>query len=232
MRTLLLWLVLCTVAYAQPTAKIVGPSEAPAGEMVVLSSTGSVGDNLIWVKPDTLQSLQVGCSLLDQQIVFATTKAGAYEFWLIVADKDAKISYARHTVVVGANPQLPPDEPDKPTDPQPPTDPARWSQLQTISRTGADRVDDATTRAKLKASIAAGILELESRCATGNCPTLSEAKKFILTRIESVLLTRTGQSALVDWTAWRKSNQVELDRLGLVDLNDYLAAAKAIGSGL
>lgn len=231
MRSILLWLVLCAVAYAQPSAKIVGPTEAPAGEMVVLSSTGSTGDNLIWVKPDTLQSLQVGCSLLDQQIVFATTKAGSYEFWLIVADKDAKISYARHTVVVGTNPQLP-DEPDKPDDPQPPADPAKWSQLVTISKAGADRINDQPTRTKLKASIAAGILEMESKCAAGDCPTLTEAKKYILTIIEHTLLSRVGQSAMVDWTQWRKGNQAELDRLGLVDLKDYLAAVKAIGSGL
>ena len=32
--------------FAQPAAKIVGPTQAPAGELVVLSSTGSTGDNL------------------------------------------------------------------------------------------------------------------------------------------------------------------------------------------
>jgi len=37
---------------------------------------------------------------------------------------------------------------------------------------------------------------------------------------------------LIDWTPWRKANQNELDRLGLVDVKDYLMAVRAIGSGL
>ena len=217
--------------FAQPAAKIVGPTEAPAGELVVLSSTGSTGDNLKWVKPEGLQTLQVGCSLLDTQVVFATTKPGAYKFMLIVADKEARIDFIEHTVTIGGSVKPPPVDPDKPPPVTPPS-PTKWSNLQSISKSTADRMVDASTRSKLKASIAATVLDLEGRCAAGQCPTLDAAKDSVRKSIEQTLLARTGSSALIDWTQWRKANQAELDKLGVVDVVDYLAAAKAISSGL
>ena len=149
---------------AQPAAKIVGPNEAPAGELVVLSSTGSTGDNLKWVKPDGLQTLQVGCSLLDTQIVFATTKPGAYKFMLIVADKEARIDYVEHTVTIGAVKPPPVDDPDDPIKP-PPVDPSptKWASLQTASKVSADRMNDGQTRSKLKAAIAAAALDISGQ---------------------------------------------------------------------
>jgi len=223
MRSILLWLLLASLSFAQPSAKIVGPTEAPAGELVVLSSTGSLGDNLIWVKPEGMQSLSVGCSLLDTQVVFATTKPGKYEFWLIVADKAAKIDYARHTVEIKGSVQPPPVNPP-PVDPPPGT---KWDNLKTLSASNATKIADNTTRSRLKAAIAATLLEFESAV-----PALDAAKDAVRKSIELTLLSRTGASALIDWTPWRKANQNELDRLGLVDVKDYLSAVKAIGSGL
>lgn len=215
---------------AQPVAKIVGPTQAPAGELVVLSSQGSTGDNLVWVRPETIQSALVGCTVLDTQVFFSTTKVGKYEFMLIAADKEAKISYVRHTVEIKAGGGgSPPTDP--PVDPQPPN-PAKWAGLVDISKQSAERLNDPPTRARLKSSIAATIVGIQSRCEANQCPTLTEAKALVLTAIESVLLGRTGASTQIDWTAWRKGNQNELDRLGLVDLNDYIGAVKAIASGL
>jgi len=235
MRSVVVWLFLtcfCAVAYAQPAAKIVGPKEAPAGELVVLSSTGSTGDNLKWVKPEGLQTLQVGCSLLDTQVVFATTKPGVYKFMLIVADKEARIDYVEHTVTIGGSVKPPPVDPGDPIKPPVDPSPTKWANLQSISKATADRMVDASTRSKLKASIAATVLDLEGRCAAGQCPTLDAAKDAVRKSIEQTLLSRTGSSALIDWTQWRKANQAELDKLGVVDVVDYLAAAKAISSGL
>lgn len=225
--------VLTGTLLAQPSAKIVGPKEAPTGELVVLSSTGSTGDNLKWVKPEGLQTLQVGCALLDTQVVFATTKPGQYKFMLIVADKEARIDYVEHTVAIGGNIQPPPVDPGDPIKP-PPVDPSptKWTSLQVASKTSADRVSDATTRSKLKAAIAAVALDISGRCELGQCPTVEAAKEQVRKAIEQTLLSRTGSSGLVDWTQWRKANQAELDRLGIVDCKDYLAAVRAIGSGL
>jgi hypothetical protein len=175
--------------------------------------------------------------LLDTQIFFSTTRLGRYEFWLIAADKEARISYAKHVVeVVSGSPTNPPKDPPPtnppttPVDPQP--NPARWLKLQEASKSAADRMNDATTRSRLKSSIAATILAIDSKCESGQCPTLTEAKALVLKSIESVLLSRSGQSAMIDWTPWRKGNQAELDRLGLVDTKDYSSALKAIAAGL
>lgn len=231
MRTCLIWLVLSAVAYCQPVAKIVGPSVAPPGELVVLSSTGSVGDNLVWVRPDSLQTVQAGCTLLDTQVFFATTKVGKYEFLLLAADKEARIAYAKHVVEIKAGGSTPVDP--KPEPEQPPTpNPAKWSKLVDVSKAGADAIKDEPTRAKLKAALAAVILIVDAKCKEGVCPTVAEAKQMVLKAIESVLITRQGASALIDWTMWRRGNQAELDRLGLTDLQDYVSAVKAIASGL
>lgn len=230
MRTILLWIVLCSVVLAQPTAKIVGPATTPPGEMVVLSSVGSVGDNLTWIKPDGLQTLQVGCSLLDTQVVFATTKPGKYEFWLIVADKEARIDYAKHVVEVKSTttPTNPPVDPPPSNPPdQPPPDASKWGALKEASKLNANKANDAPTRSKLKAAIAAVVLDLADRL-----PTLEDAKASYRKEVESVLLLRTGASLVADWVAWRKGNQSELDRQGIVDTRDYIEAVRAIGSGL
>jgi len=226
-------MVLTVSIFAQPAAKIVGPTEAPAGELVVLSSTGSAGDNLKWVKPEGLQTLQVGCSLLDTQVVFATTKPGAYKFMLIVADKEARIDFIEHTVTIGGSVKPPPVDPGDPIKP-PPVDPSptKWASLQNASKASADRMNDSGTRSKLKAAIAAVALDISGRCEVGQCPTVEAAKDQVKRAIEQTLLARTGQSAQLDWTQWRKANQAELDRLGIVDCKDYLAAVRAIGSGL
>ena len=66
MRSIIVWIFavsLCVTSFAQPVAKITGPKESPPGEMVVLSSTGSTGDNLKWIKPEGLQTHQVGCAV-------------------------------------------------------------------------------------------------------------------------------------------------------------------------
>lgn len=231
--SLVVLLVLTGNLLAQPQAVIVGPTETPPGEMVVLSSKGSVGDNLEWVKPEGLQTLSVGCSLLDTQVVFATTKVGKYEFWLIVADKEAKISYKRHVVEVKG--KAPPDNPP-PDDPPPPVEPnpTKWDKLKGISKAGADNLNDNPTRVKMKSTLAATILSIEGKCAVGQCPGLADAKQQVMMAIESVLLTRAPgtPSAHVEWAAWRKANQAEVNRLQLVDVPDYLSAVKAIAQGL
>lgn len=225
-------LIICSDCLAQPEAKIVGPNQAPAGELVVLASTGSTGDNLVWVRPEDIQTVQAGCSLLDTQIFFATTKLGKYEFMLIVADKDAKISYAKHVVEITRSAVSPtPVDPDPPVV-APPADPSRWAGLQVISKSNADRLNDNATRTRLKAALAAAVLDLDAKCAGNNCPTAQAAMESVRKAIEAVLLTRVGQSAMIDWTSWRSANQAEMNRVRIVDVKDYLLAVKAMSAGL
>jgi hypothetical protein len=229
--SLVLLIVVSSVSFGQPEAKIVGPKEAPAGELVVLSSTGSKGDNLVWVRPENIQTVQAGCSILDSQIFFSTTKLGKYEFMLIAADKEARVSFVRHIVEIKTQVGQPkPDDPPKPEPPVP--TPGKWNPLQEKSKATADTLNDNATRQRLKSAIASAILGMQSKCDAGECPSLVEAKTQILATIEAVLIGRVGQSALVDWTQWRRGNQAELDRLGIAGIQDYLAALKAIASGL
>ena len=226
-QSLVLVLVLCSFGWAQPVAKIVGPSQAPAGELVVLGSNGSIGDNLIWIRPDSIQTVQAGCNILDTQIFFSTTKPGKYEFMLIAADKTAAIAYAKHTVTVTGSVVDPPIDPPPVDPPVDPPNPAKWLKLQESSKANADKLNDSPTRSRLKSSLAATVLEIDSK------PTqLADAKTLVMKSIEAVLLTRTGASAKVDWTVWRKGNQTELDRLGIVDVKDYSQAVKAMAAGL
>lgn len=220
-----LWL-LSGIAFGQPVAKIVGPATAPPGELVVLSSQGSTGDNLVWVKPDTIQTVQAGCTVLDTQVFFSTTKPGKYEFMLIAADKEARISYVKHTVEIKAGGGGTP-----PVDPPPPN-PAKWSKLIEVSKAGADQLNDGATRARLKVSLTETLAAIQSKIDAGQSLTLYEAKLLVLTSIESVLLSRPRPLDKIDWSLWRKGNQAELDRLGLVDLSDYVGAVKAISAGL
>lgn len=229
--SILIAFLLAGIAYGQPVAKIVGPATAPPGELVVLSSQGSSGDNLVWVKPDTIQTVQAGCTILDTQVFFSTTKLGKYEFMLIAADKEARVSYVKHTVEIkGGGGNMPPVDPP-PVDPSPP-DTAKWAKLIDVSKTGADKLNDAPTRVRMKASLAATLVAIQDKIEAGQSLTLYEAKLLVLNSIESVLLSRPRPSDKIDWSTWRKGNQAELDKLGLVDLADYISAVKAISAGL
>jgi hypothetical protein len=230
---LLATLALCNHLSAQPVAVITAPESVPPGELTVISSKGSEGDNLQWIKPDGLTVVQVGCEVMDSQLIFATSRPGRYEFILVVADSEARITYAKHVVAVG---QPPPDPPEEPTpapdpEPEPPTQPGKWGPLEKVSRSNADRLNDPTTRAALKAAITSKIADLKNLCQLGQCPSLSEAKRQITGTIELVLLQRQNRSA--EWAlVWRTPNAQSLDSIGVVNLEDYLNAAGAIAAGL
>ena len=231
------WLLLScfsAACFGQPSAVVVGPSTTAAGELTVVSSTGSKGDNLTWIRPEGLTVMQAGCELMDSQLFFATTRPGKYEFILVVADKEARIDYARHTVTVVAAGQ----DPTPPTDPQPPTEPeqpaptpGKWVPLQDLSKTNSQRINDPQTAAAIKAAIVASVQEIEGKCASGQCPGLDAAQRRVTGRIEQSLLGR--QNRLSDWAnGWRTPNAQLINTLGIKDVPDYIQAAKAMAAGL
>jgi hypothetical protein len=216
---------------AQPVAKIVGPTQSPPGELTALSSTGSSGDNLLWIKPEGLTVMQAGCEMMDQQLFFATTKEGVYEFILIVADKSASISYAKHSVTVGKPLVVPPPgdgPPPPPVDPGP--TPGKWGGLVGVSKAGADKVNDPVTRKSLKDGIDSRIAFLKSMCDAGKCPGLSQAQSEVTAAIDSVLLMR--QNRFSAWDEWRRGNNAHLKEKTVTNMPDYLEAIKAISAGL
>lgn len=231
----IVWVLLVQVVVAQPKAVIVAPTVTEPGELTVVSSTGSVGDNLTWIRPEGLTTVEAGCELLDSQLFFSTAKEGVYEFILIVADKESRIDFARHSVKVvkggGIGPVDPPPV-DPPTQPTPaPVPPNKWTELKTLSKSGADRVGDNEIRPLIRNAISEALTRIESQCAVQQCPTLDEAKSQVSAAIDRVLLSRASRFA--DWAAnWREPNAAEVQRVRVIDLKDYIEAAKAIREGL
>jgi hypothetical protein len=80
-------------------AKIGGPAEAIVGDLVVLTSSESVGDNKLWIIDPAADGRTIEC---NETLAFAIGTPGRYEFTLVVADKEAQIdkSNALHTQVV------------------------------------------------------------------------------------------------------------------------------------
>lgn len=138
---------------------ITAPAQVAPGDLVVLTSSGSVGQARTWsiVGGDPSRFLPVND---DRDAVFASGTPGRYFFTLAVADNtnDAlTISVAVHELTIGNPPD--PVEPDKPDpidpdkpDPQPPAD---FDDLADIIRQGAEKIDADSREAEAKLIAAA-----------------------------------------------------------------------------
>jgi hypothetical protein len=225
---------------AQPVANISGPDQSPPGELTVVTSEGSKGDNLIWIRPTGLTVVQVGCEPMSQQLFFATTREGNYEFILVVADKDANLSFARHTVVIGKpavtpdpDPTPAPDPAPEPTPdpkPEPTPEPGRWDGLIAISRANADSANDPVTRAILKDEVGKKLGELKAMCESGRCPGLAQVQASITSSIEAALLGRPNRFS--SWEIWRVGNSNFMRGKAVTNVPDYFAAVEAYLKGL
>jgi len=223
----LLWFV-ASIAVAQTTAVIDGPTVALPGELVVLNSAKSVGDNHKWITPDGLSTAQAGCDAINSQVFFATPKAGKYEFILIVSDKAATIEFARHTVEIK---QL--TAPEPPPIVTPPVNPGEFAGLRDLSRTNSVRLNDGATRAALSTNLKATLTSLKAQCAAGQCPTLSGAQAIVVRSIEDTLLARARTSRNADWEAvWRSPNNSLIATYQITTVPRYLDAIDALAKGL
>jgi hypothetical protein len=230
-RFTLIWILLCGSVFGQASAVIEGPEKALPGELVVLNSSKSVGDNHKWITPEGISTAQAGCTAIDSQIFFATPRPGSYTFVLIVADKTAAIEYARHTVVIG-NPIAPEPPPELPTDP-PVTNPGDFSKLLELSKENANRLSDAATKTALAKSLRQVVNAMKIECANQRCPTLQAAQTRFVKAIEDTLLQRQGSSRNVDWEGnWRVPNARFLATQTFTSSAKYLEACEAITKGL
>lgn len=123
--TVLLW---PSVAWCQATAVIDGPTEAAAGDLIILDASDSDCDSCLWMLANSDKSF---LEFEDgRKCVFASGAAGSYSFVLATAkqgDTAATVAIARHVVTIGGTPPGPNPGPNpgpgpKPTppDPQPP----------------------------------------------------------------------------------------------------------------
>lgn len=224
-RTLLAVLLCAAPSFAKDVEAIVdGPTEAFAGDLVVLISVRSKGDTSKWIVPAELEGFTIE-SRSERSIAFSRRIAGTYTFHLIVVgvddDDDTKqivIKTTPHSVELKGGicdtppPSEDPDKPEEPVDPPPAND-----ELVEISRKAAASLRDpetATALAKaLEAVVAANHTSVE---AIRNATQLS---------VENVLLKREGGSRDKDWLgAWRKPVGEEIDATSPASYNASLAA--------
>jgi len=229
----LIFLVCAVAANAQTIAIIDGPSSALPGELVVLSSSNSKGDNHKWISPAGLSTAQAGCEAIASQLFFATPREGSYEFILVVSDKAAAIEFTKHTVVI-KTPGTP--VPPPVVNPPPVVDPPKsvLEQLKDLSKQNATRLNDPATRSQLATNIKTVVAEIKALCAANQCPTLAGAQSKVVKAIESTLLARSkGVSRLADWEqGWRVPNNQWIATAGITTVTQYLDAIAAIADSL
>lgn len=215
MRSLLIVFLLASHGLAQTTAVIEGPSVVQPGELAVLNSSKSVGDNHKWIAPDNLSVAQAGCSAIDSQIFFATPRPGKYTFILIVTDKSANIEFAKHDVVVK----------DIAAPPSPPQVDEDFNLLRSLSKANSLKLNDEVTRKALHTALKNFLLNFPS--------TMSDAKLQFVKTIEDVLLDRQRPNRNAEWSlVWRSPNNDFIKNANISDVKTYFQAVTAIVQGL
>jgi hypothetical protein len=206
-------------------AKIGGPAEAIVGDLVVLTSSESVGDNKLWIIDPAADGRTIEC---NETLAFAIGTPGRYEFTLVVADKEAQIAYARHSVTIRqAGPVPTPDPiPDpKPDDPKP-QPPSGVEQFEKLSKEQAAKLNDVATAVRLQKSLLDASASVRGR-------SLDEAKRAIGSAFEATMLQRTGASRDKDWlSTWRVPINEAIAAWKPKDTAAYLAAIEATAKGL
>ena len=188
------FLLLTSIALAEVKAVIEGPVTANTGDLVVLTTTGSVGENFAWIMPANIQTITCDA---DKQVAFASGKPGVFQFTLIAADLTASIAYTQHTVTItGGTPVPVPPDPDDPT-PAP-----DLTQLTKISI--ANTPPDPNTQTLLKQSIQQVHTNIVTKCTAGDCPSIEDAQFSYQSAISQALLTRPRGSQ-ANWIGWRKA---------------------------
>ena len=193
----------CSLVFADAKAQIDGPTESPAGNMVVLNSVATKADAQQWIIPEALGGnyLQVG-----NQLGFAVGTAGKYKFGLIAVEvtgeESADIDIAFHTVTITGSLCDPgqPDKPDEPDQPPPEEPDQPTEKLRDVSYQGAVTLQDPSTAediARVLESIKAEAIETMAAKTTAS--------------IEAVLLNRKGESRDKDWLSeWRRPVNAEI----------------------
>lgn len=223
MRTLALLLLLLPSFLFAAEARIEGPEAAKPGDLVVLSTADSKGDNFVWIVPQGIQTITCDGS---KQIAFATATPGTLRFILVVADKEADISYAEHTVIIG----VPRDPgPGKPTPAPEQPEPERPAGFESTSREFAP--DDTETKTAIIASVLGATKSIKAQCDSGVCPALPQAMNIYQRSIQDALASRP-RGDQNDWTGWRNALEIKFVEFDPTDLDSIIAAYKAVVDGL
>ena len=192
------------------TAVIEAPDRVNIGDLVILDSSKSTGDNRLWVVDPRVEGRYLE---LDQRMVFAIGTPGTYTFQLIVADTEANIAQTKKNVTVGGTvvspPPVDPVPPTDPTDPIPP--PSNQSGFK-ATKAATDFMADPTTAEQL-------------RQALTSLP--EKTPETVQQAIATVMLNRKDQSK--DWLSnWRVPVNLAIERSGL----PYAQAIEQVIKGL
>jgi len=219
-------LLLCVPSFAVD-AVIEGPSTAFVGDLVVLNTTKSVGDNKLWILDPSIAGKTIQCG---DSLAFAVGLPGKYYFTLVVADKEAKIDYQLHMVEITSQPPVVNPPTDPPTNP--PVDPPKpppSSDLQSfidLSRSSAAALADAPTTLALADALEAAITRAANMALTD---AAAECGKTF----ESVMLARRGASADKPWLFdFRKPIEAAIQSSMPTTTQQYLQIQRAIVQGL
>lgn len=187
---LLLLSLVCSSCAAEVLAIIKAPTQVNIGDLVVLDSSDSLGDNQKWVIDPRAEGRYLE---LEKRIVFAIGTPGVYSFQLIVADTYAAIDQTKHDVTVGTPTDTPPVDPPTP----PPAPPADTSVLDAV-KAATKAVNDPQTASALRQAL----ISLPEKTPGA-----------VQIKIAEVLLTRSPTSQKVDWLGlWRKPVNDALDK--------------------
>lgn len=179
------FLLLPSLALAEVTAVINAPDKVNIGDLVVLDSSESKGDNKLWVIDPKAEGRYLK---LEHQIVFAIGTPGVYEFQLIVADKEANIGQVKHRVTVGPPVVIPPTP--TPTDPPPVNPPVGNNKVRNAVRAATAAVNDPPTAQAMRQAL----INLTDK-----------SQESVKAEIAKVLFARGPESKNKSWdTLWRE----------------------------
>lgn len=183
----LLFLLLCSPAFAEVKAVIDGPTKIEFGSLLVLSAKESICDNHDWIV-DPKFTTPVRIDKQAKELWSGLPGPGIFTFTLVVTNKEAEIGYAQWTVEVILPPWMKP--------PQPPIDPPIQPPVSGIIKSETERLtkalNDKDTTSKL-------IYQLDLILTK---PEFTQQE--VQQAIDDTLLRRTGESARKDWyNQWR-----------------------------
>lgn len=225
-------------AAAQPTARVVGPATAQAGDLVVLDASQSEAMGFAWVLADsdkTFLPVDEG-----KRVVFATGTAGRYTFVLVAANADAQgkpaVALAKHSLVVGGQPPGPDPNPPGPNpnpDPPAPLPPGRFDLARQARDWAASVMLPNADRVRTAGVVASNFESIATAIAAGTVSSIDDALAKLRTQNQTSLSATEYQA----WKAgWNPQFNAALSRLDgenkLPGLSETAEAFREVASGL
>lgn len=211
-----------------PIAVITGPDESCAGDMVKLSSAGSIGLAFGWaVFPPEYES---SFFTMDngQTAIFASSKPGSVTF-LFIAASGSRMSIATHTLKNGDAPE---PGPGPGPGPNPPT-PDDFKQLEKMTYDAVIRMvpsGNARNDIAKKLSISMGAIATE--IGSGLLTTPKDVREQTRKRNREAIGTDVVKE-WQEWADWLAKQLASLETANkLSSMSDYSKAWQAISNGL